>query len=549
MASQRLALGTVQFGLDYGIANQSGQVSQDEARSILDYAKAHGIGTLDTAINYGNSEQRLGEIGVTGWQVISKLPALPDRCQDVEAWVRSQVQTSLERLRITSLRGLLLHRPEQLLGKHGETIKHVLLALKRQGLVEKIGVSIYDPAELDPLVRRFQLDLVQAPFNVLDRRLITSGWMDRLARMNIELHTRSVFLQGLLLMPNTKRPDEFNRWQPIWQRWEQWLTETGLTPLQACLRNGLGQSGIARVIVGVDSLAQLKEILQAADGPAPELPEALHSNELNLIDPARWGKPVTQTKNIVAIIQARMSSSRLPGKVLMSLAGKPVLEYVVRRIQACKTITKVVVATSTDRTDDAIQAWCEKEEVGHYRGSLDDVLDRYYQAAKIHKADAVVRITADCPAVDPTIVDEVAMGFLAGGYDYYGLSGEFPDGLDCTVFSFAALERAWREAKLKSEREHVGPYMEKHPELFKIGGYNKFTGLSHHRWTLDEPRDYEFLRAIFARLDREGTPFLASDVLALLNKEPELMTINTNIIRNEGYLKSLAEDEKANVQP
>jgi spore coat polysaccharide biosynthesis protein SpsF len=257
---------------------------------------------------------------------------------------------------------------------------------------------------------------------------------------------------------------------------------------------------------------------------------------------------MNQPENIIAIIQARMSSTRLPGKVLMPLAGKPVLEHVVRRLQTCKTITGIVVATSTGKSDDAIQAWCEKEGVHCYRGSLDDVLDRYYQAAKLYKADAVVRITADCPAIDPVIVDEVVMGFLAGGYDYYGLSGEFPDGLDCTVFSFAALERTWREATLKSEREHVGPYVEKHPELFKLGGYKKFTGLSHHRWTLDEPRDYEFLQAVFARLYRGASPFLAAEILAFLDKEPEIMTINSNIIRNEGYLKSLAEDGKTNVQ-
>jgi len=545
----KLALGTVQFGLDYGVANARGQISQDGAKAILHHAKAHGIGTLDTAINYGNSEQRLGEIGVTGWQVISKLPAIPNQCPDVEAWVRDQVQASLDRLRITSLRGLLLHRPEQLLGKYGEKIYQALLALKRQGLVEKIGISIYNPAELDALAQCFQLDIVQAPFNILDRRLITSGWLDRLARMNIELHARSVFLQGLLLMPNAKRPDEFNRWQRIWQIWEQWLAETGLTPLQACLRHALAQTGIARVIVGVDSLVQLQEILLAAEGPTTELPEALQSNDIDLINPARWGKPVTQNKNIVAIIQARMSSSRLPGKVLMPLAGKPVLEHIVGRIRACKTVAKVVVATSTDHTDDAIQAWCEKEDVSHYRGSLEDVLDRYYQAAVIHKADAVVRITADCPAIDPTIVDEVVKGFLAGGYDYYGLSGEFPDGLDCTVFSFSALERAGHEATLKSEREHVGPYIEKHHELFRTGGLKKFEGLSHHRWTLDEPRDYEFLQAIFARLYREGAPFLAQEVLALLEREPALITINSDIIRNEGYLKSLAEDRRSDVQP
>lgn len=284
----KLALGTVQFGLDYGIANQRGQVSLDEVRLILDHAKAHGMSTLDTAINYGNSEQQLGEIGVIDWQVISKLPALPDHCLDVEAWVRSEVQASLERLRITSLRGLLLHRPEQLIGKHGEKIQQALLALKQQGLIEKIGVSIYDPVELDSLTQCCQIELVQAPFNIFDRRLITSGWLDRLKKMNIELHTRSVFLQGLLLMPNMGRPDKFNRWQPIWQKWEQWLAKTGLTPLQACLRDALAQTDIARVIVGVDSLAQLKEILLAAEGHAPELSEELHSNDIDLIDPSRW---------------------------------------------------------------------------------------------------------------------------------------------------------------------------------------------------------------------------------------------------------------------
>ena len=242
-----------------------------------------------------------------------------------------------------------------------------------------------------------------------------------------------------------------------------------------------------------------------------------------------------------------MSSTRLPGKVLLPLAGKPVLEHVVGRIQTCTTITEVVVATSTDQADDAIHAWCDQVAVNCYRGSLDDVLDRYYQAGRRSHADAVVRITADCPAIDPTIVDEVVTGFLTGGYEFYGLSGEFPDGLDCTVFAFSALERAWREAMLPSEREHVGPYIEKHPELFKGGGLNKFSGLSHHRWTLDEPRDYEFLETVFSRLYREETPFLASEVLALLKQEPALLSINSDIIRNEGYLKSLIEDRKSHV--
>ena len=284
----KLALGTVQFGLNYGIANLAGQVGLTEAQAILSHARKCGLDTLDTAVNYGDSEQRLGEIGVTDWQVVSKLPALPEQCDDVATWVRNQVQASLERLRNTKLQGLLLHRPEQLLGEHGRDLYNALLALKHDGLVAKIGLSIYDPLELDALTKNFKIDLVQAPFNVLDRRLITTGWMNKLAQMGIELHTRSVFLQGLLLMPSATRPTKFNRWQSTWQQWDQWLAKTDLTPLQACLSDALAHPGIARVIVGVDSLIQLKEIVMASQGPASEPPRAIHSSEIDLINPARW---------------------------------------------------------------------------------------------------------------------------------------------------------------------------------------------------------------------------------------------------------------------
>lgn len=243
---------------------------------------------------------------------------------------------------------------------------------------------------------------------------------------------------------------------------------------------------------------------------------------------------------VVAIVQARMGSTRLPGKVLLPLAGKPVLEHVVTRLRRCHTFKTVVLATSTDPSDDPIVRWCHQNDVSYYRGSLNDVLDRYYQAATAYQADAIVRITADCPAIDPHVVDEVVVGFLAGDYDAFSLAGEFPDGLDCQVFSYAAIARAWREATLPSEREHVGPYIEKtHPELFKTGGMIIFHNQGHHRWTLDEPRDYLFLQQVFERLFKESHVFTSEDVLRLLASEPELMRLNSGIIRNEGYIKSL----------
>ena len=244
----------------------------------------------------------------------------------------------------------------------------------------------------------------------------------------------------------------------------------------------------------------------------------------------------------IAIIQARMGSTRLPGKVLMPLAGKPVLGHVIERLGFCSTLDGIVVATTVEDGDDAIVEFCESVDVPVFRGSEDDVLDRYHGAAAEFKADPVVRITADCPAIDPAVVDAVVDGFQDGEYDMYGLTGEFPDGLDCTVFSAAALEKAWREARLASEREHVGPYIQNHPDLFRVGGLELFFGLGDERWTLDEPEDYELLSRVFDRLYKPRDPFTTADVLALLDEEPELRAINQNVTRNEGYLRSLEED-------
>ena len=238
-----------------------------------------------------------------------------------------------------------------------------------------------------------------------------------------------------------------------------------------------------------------------------------------------------------------MNSSRLPGKVLMPLANKPALLHIKERLGYCKLVNKIVVATSSEKNDDPISKFCEFNNIHCYRGNLDDVLDRYYQSAKIYNADAILRITGDCPVIDPIIVDAVITGYLSGNYDYYGLGGEFPDGLDCTVFSFSAIQEAWNNSSLKSEREHVCPYIEKNPNLFKTGGLHLFNGLEKHRWTLDEPEDYKFLNEIFEELYVPDAPFYAHDILQFLETRPELLKINEGIIRNAGYNKSLEEEK------
>ena len=284
----KLALGTVQFGQSYGVANKAGQVPGAEAKAILEYAASNGIGMLDTAIGYGDSEQRLGEIGISDWQVVSKIPAVPEGCGDVGDWVIKSVEGSLQRLGIRRLYAVLLHKPQQLLGADGGQIYAGMQQLKESGLVQRIGVSIYDPAELDELFRGYAFDVVQAPFNLLDRRLIDSGWMSRLATKGTELHVRSIFLQGVLLMPPGDRPAKFNRWQVHWSAYDEWVRSCELTPLQACVRYSLSFPEISRVIVGVDFAHQLQEIVNSQDGVALDPPQSFRITDVDLLEPSRW---------------------------------------------------------------------------------------------------------------------------------------------------------------------------------------------------------------------------------------------------------------------
>ncbi|MEM9116379.1 MAG: aldo/keto reductase [Cyanobacteria bacterium P01_F01_bin.56] len=283
----KLALGTVQFGLPYGVANQSGQVSRQEACQILSTAWEAGLDTLDTAIAYGTSESVLGAIGVSQWRVISKLPPLPEEA-DIQQWVQQSVHDSLKRLRKESLTGLLLHRAQDFQGDNGLVLHDSLQRLKSMGWIEKVGVSIYSPDELQGIIPQLAIDIVQAPLNVLDRRLIQTGWLPRLKSLGIEVHTRSAFLQGLLLMPPLHRPAYFDRWSKLWNHWQTWLDAKDLTPLAACLGFVFSQASVDRVLVGVDSCQQLREILSIAASNFPSVPDGLSSDDLDLLNPSRW---------------------------------------------------------------------------------------------------------------------------------------------------------------------------------------------------------------------------------------------------------------------
>lgn len=246
--------------------------------------------------------------------------------------------------------------------------------------------------------------------------------------------------------------------------------------------------------------------------------------------------------NVTAIVQARMGSRRLPGKVLASVCGRPLLWHLLYRLRRATTVRQIVVATTTRPEDDPVVRVAAECGVKVYRGSEGDVLDRYYRAACLYGADPVVRITADCPLIDPEIVDRVVAGFLEGSWDLYGTDETFPDGLDVAVVGFRALEAAWREARLPSEREHVLPYIVKRPERFRVGSLSCTPDLGHIRWTVDEEEDLIVVGAIFNALFRDGRVFGMGEMLDFWRAHPELHAVNGHIVRNEGYLRSLEED-------
>jgi spore coat polysaccharide biosynthesis protein SpsF (cytidylyltransferase family) len=249
---------------------------------------------------------------------------------------------------------------------------------------------------------------------------------------------------------------------------------------------------------------------------------------------------------VVVIIQARMGSTRLPGKVLKDINGKPMLWHVIDRVMKSKKTDLIVVATTTKEEEYPILEISRDTGIEVFCGNEWDVLDRYYKAAVKFSADIIVRVTSDCPLVDPNIIDNfIDYYFTNTDYDYLGVGKHSlcPNGVGCEVFSFEALKMAWTESKWFSEREHVTPYIWKNDKIFNIGRPLKpKKDLSKLRWTVDEKRDLKFVREVYKELYNENNFFSTRDVLELLKKKPELNMINNDIIRNEGYIKSLKED-------
>jgi len=537
-------LGTAQFGMDYGINNKRGKIPREEIFQILDKAIKSGIDTFDTAHNYAESEKTIGDFIKTSGKrikIISKLPA----CRHNE--VEDLFYSSLSKLNVSSLEGYLIHNFESY--EKDKKVYEELVKLKGKGRIAKIGFSLNFPFELETILKSVRsVDLIQIPFNVFDRRF--ERYFDGMRKRKIEIHARSIFLQGLIF----KKPSELDKnFQPLRNNLEKLYSiseKSKIPPYALCFNFVSFNKYISRVIVGIDNLRQLNEhIYQVSHFCArfkkfyPAL-NGLNLRNEKIIVPVYWKKSKIdkQKSRVAAIIQARTGSTRLPGKVLLKLEGKTVLERVIERVKRSKLVDEVMVATTILKGDSKIAALCKKIGIKFYCGSRDDVLDRYYQSAKLLNAEHIVRITADCPVSDYLVIDKVIKLHLDKGNDYTRTADSFPDGIVVEVFTFKALQKAWQEAVLASECEHVTPYLKKHPELFKQIMLQYPRDFSQKRWTLDEKADYKFIKLIYKKLYKKNNYFGMKEILKLLAEHPEYETINNNILKNEGYLKSLRED-------
>ena len=248
---------------------------------------------------------------------------------------------------------------------------------------------------------------------------------------------------------------------------------------------------------------------------------------------------------ILAIVQGRMSSSRLPGKVMKEILGKPMIVHLFARLSLSKKIDKMVLATSSLPENDVMCAYVRKLGIDVYRGREDDVLDRFYQTAEQYSPEAVVRITADCPLIDPKVCDEVIEFFQKGKWDFVKTGPNFAEGLDCEVFTFQALKKAWKEAELPSEREHVTSYFHNHPDMFTKFELRNRTDDSRYRMVVDEEADFQVVTAIFEHFMKRGEPVFYSDrVKDFLDANQNVYELNSNVVRNHGLVKSLEKDQE-----
>lgn len=283
----KIGIGTLQFGFDYGIANKTGKLKTKEIKEIKKIAKKNHINIIDTAHAYGDCEERLGKINFSKFDIVTKLPATkPD--SNLYKWTTTSIQKALKKLKVKKVYGMHVHTTKYLLGKNGKQIYKALVDYKKKGIIQKIGVSIYTIDELNLILKKFKIDLVLLPFNIFDQRTIHTKTLKKLKKMGIEIHTRSTFLQGLLTLKKNEIPNKFDKWKPLLNRWDTLAKKLKKHKFEICLQYALSNPYIDKVILGIDSSKQFKQIISKASFLKLNVKKIDASKEIDLINPSKW---------------------------------------------------------------------------------------------------------------------------------------------------------------------------------------------------------------------------------------------------------------------
>jgi glutamate-1-semialdehyde 2,1-aminomutase/spore coat polysaccharide biosynthesis protein SpsF len=550
-----LGLGTVQFGLDYGIGNERGKTPFSEVAQILEAAAAAGVQWLDTGAMYGEAEEVLGRAlcgRQSAFRIVTKTPHFSSSSLtegDADR-LESSLLSSLRKLQQPFVDALLIHNPADL-GKPGvECLWRRMRALKDRGLTRKVGASIYEPAQLRNMPRKTRLDMVQIPLNFLDQNFLRSGELQRLRDAGTRIHARSIYLQGLLLLEPDELPAQFDSIRDRLRVIHDTLSQAGVTLLEAPIVWAEHLGLVDVLFVGVTSPEEWRAVLSAAATRREKArawglaTEDWHCSERDITNPSLWSLENRSMSNVVVILQARMSSSRFPGKVMAPILDRPMVAWEVERIRRCRRIDRLVLATSTDPSDDVLTDYARSLDLPVVRGSLNDVLDRFATVARHFPAHHYVRLTADCPLIDPDIIDRTIEAHLRSGADYTSNCSlpTFPDGLDVEVMTAAALRRAAREAATASEREHVTLYFRQRTDAFRTEVLKNDHDLSAVRLTVDTPEDLTLVQEIYRALGGSSA-FGIADIMALFERNPALTRLKTANQRNDGLRKSLRKDE------
>ena len=287
----KLALGSAQLGMDYGLLNNK-KINQKEFKKIEKLVLKSNIKFVDTANSYGDSEKIIGNSSLNKLKIITKIKIPILKKKKLEKWFSVQIKSSLKKLKTNQIYALLVHDYKDLLGDRGKRYLELLIDLKKKNIVKKIGISIYDPKELDLIKRIFKPDIVQAPFNVFDQRLKNSGWLNKLKKSNVEIYARSCFLQGLLLNYSYTNSikKSFATYKNYLDLWFHWCRINKISSLKACLAFLKQQKNIDYLIIGFDNLNQLKEIVKNFNQKSISIPDIFNNINLNLIDPRKWYK-------------------------------------------------------------------------------------------------------------------------------------------------------------------------------------------------------------------------------------------------------------------